>query len=167
MSDAAAWSAQVRESDIRAALIAALDDWCFCAQTVDHDRHVWLLEVTRAADPDPTGWRDRVRDPQTWRDPSALAELTKEPFFAEQSVPLLVALGERLLDAGSDVVAFFRRLQQEHPGDFWINLNLGLALKLKSPRAAVRYFQSAVAVRPEAATAHVHLGTVLSQTGEN
>ena len=55
---------QLSASVIKNALVAAFDDWSVCV--TDAKRRDWILEVARHADPDPTGWRDHVRDPTTW-----------------------------------------------------------------------------------------------------
>ncbi|HZY90350.1 MAG TPA: serine/threonine-protein kinase, partial [Gemmataceae bacterium] len=54
-------AARVRVSTIHRALVAALDHWSGYATSPR--RRNWVLEVARKADPDPTGWRDRARDP--------------------------------------------------------------------------------------------------------
>ena len=59
-------------------------------------------------------WRDRVRDPAVWRDGKALAELAQAAPLAEQPVPLLLALGERLSANGEDGVDFLRRVREQH-----------------------------------------------------
>ena len=43
----------------------------------EHRRRDWLLAVARLADQDPTGWRDRARDPATAEDGAALARLDR------------------------------------------------------------------------------------------
>ena len=54
-------------SDVKDALVAAIDDWARLSPTPSsadgRAREAWLLEVARRADPDPRGWRDRLRDP--------------------------------------------------------------------------------------------------------
>ena len=117
-------AARVRASKWAAHIVAALDDWAVCA--ADPARQDWLLDVARRADPDP--WRDRVRDPAAWRDGKALAELARAAPLAEQPVPLLLALGERLSATGEDGVGFLRRVREQHPEDFWANFTLALAL---------------------------------------
>ena len=52
-----------------------------------------MLEVARRADPDPTGWRDRVRDPKVFDAPLKLQTLADEATIAGQSVQLLGSLG--------------------------------------------------------------------------
>ena len=117
-------AARVRASKWAAHIVAALDDWAVCA--ADPARQDWLLDVARRADPDP--WRDRVRDPAAWRDGKALAELARAAPLAEQPVPLLLALGERLSAIGEDGVGFLRRVREQYPDDFWANFTLALAL---------------------------------------
>jgi eukaryotic-like serine/threonine-protein kinase len=152
-------AARVRESAVRVALTAALDDWAVC--TTDKDRRDWLLAVARNADPDPQGWRDRIRDPASWEDPVALAELAQTVPVREQSVSLLLTLGERLGAAGGDAPAFLKRVQQAHPADFWANLILGDALLKAAPGEAGGYYRAALASRPGAAVAYTALGDAL------
>jgi eukaryotic-like serine/threonine-protein kinase len=114
----------VRASKWSAHLVAALDDWAVCA--ADPARQGWLLGVARRADPDP--WRGRVRDPATWNDGKALAELVRAAPPAGQPVSLLLALGERLSATGEDGIGFLRRVREEHPEDFWANFALALAV---------------------------------------
>jgi serine/threonine-protein kinase len=149
-------AARVHASAVRVALTAALDDWAVCA--ADKDRRDWLLAVARKSDPDPQSWRDRIRDPASWHDPIALVELAREVPVSEQSVPLLLALGERLEAAGGDVPAFLKRVQGEHPADFWANLILGDALLGASPLEAAGYYRAALASRPGAAVAYAAMG---------
>ncbi len=117
-------AARVRASKWAAHLVAALDDWAVCAAVPA--RQDWLLGVARRADPD--AWRDRVRDPAAWRDGKALAELAQAAPLAEQPVPLLLALGERLTATGEDGVGFLRRVREQHTEDFWADFTLALAL---------------------------------------
>jgi serine/threonine-protein kinase len=90
--DPAEVAARVRNSPVRPALVAALDDWIACAAA--GDQQAWVLAVLRQADPDP--WRDRVRDPATWDNPLALDDLAAHARLVEQSPHLLAVLGARL-----------------------------------------------------------------------
>jgi serine/threonine-protein kinase len=149
-------AARVHGSAVRVALMAALDDWAVCA--TEKDRRDWLLAVARAADPDPHGWRDRIREPASWEDQAALDELVRTVPVGEVSVPLLLALGERLRAARGDAPAFLRRVQREYPADFWANLILGDALVKTAPIEAGGYYRAALAARPGAAVAYTALG---------
>ena len=156
-------AARVRASKWAAHLVAALDDWAVCA--ADPARQDWLLGVARRADPDP--WRDRVRDPAAWRDGKALAELARAAPLAEQPVPLLLALGERLSATGEDGVGFLRRVQEQYPDDFWANFTLALALHGAGrhpggdPAPALAYYEKALEIRPQAVAVLNDLGVVL------
>jgi serine/threonine-protein kinase len=152
-------AARVQASPVRVALMAALDDWAVCAAA--RDRRNWLLAVARTADPDPDGWRDRVRDPASWDDRAALEELARTAPVSEQLVPLLLAIGERLAIAGGDAPGFLKRVQREHPADFWANLILGDALLKAAPVEAGGYYRAALASRPRAAVGYTALGDAL------
>jgi serine/threonine-protein kinase len=149
-------AARVNASAVRVALLAALDDWTVCA--ADKSRRDWLLSVARETDPDPLGWGDRIRDPARWNDLAALSELAETVPVSGQSVSLLLALGERLRAAGGDALAFLKRVQKDHPADFWANIILGDALFRAAPVEAAGYYRAALASRPEAAVAYTALG---------
>jgi serine/threonine-protein kinase len=117
--------------------------------------------VARKADPDPDGWRDRIRDPASWEDPAALAELARTVPLSGSSVSLLLALAERLGAARGDAPAFLKRVQTGHPADFWVNLILGDALLAAAPVEAGGYYRAALASRPGAAVAYTALGDAL------
>jgi serine/threonine-protein kinase len=160
--DPAVVAATVEASNLRGALLAALDDRAICATDEADEPRRWLLEVARRADPDPTGSCNRLRDPEAWKNPAVLTELTGTAPVKGQPVQLLVALGERLRDTGGDATSFLLRVQREHPHDFWANLTLGDTLREKNPGEAVRYYQAALAVRPGAAVVHNNLGLVMA-----
>jgi serine/threonine-protein kinase len=152
-------AAAVRASAVRGALVAALDDWATCI--ADNDQRDWLLEVARQADPDREGWRDRILDPKAWDDPVALAEWARTVPVATRSVSLPLALGERLTAARRDATPLLKRVQKEHPGDFWANLILGNALLPLAPQAAEGYYRVALALRPRAAVGYCAVGDAL------
>ena len=160
--DSEGTAARVRASKWAAHIVAALDDWTVCA--VDQARQAWLLDVARRADPDP--WRDRVRDPAAWRDGKALAELARAAPLAEQPLPLLLALGERLSATGGDGVGFLRRVREQHPDDFWANFTLALGLHgaARHPGGdvapALPYYEKALDIRPQAAAVLNDVGLV-------
>jgi serine/threonine-protein kinase len=162
--DPGAAAARVRDSDIRAALVAALDHWSTVTRDPGHRR--WVLTVARLADPDSTGWRARARDPAVRENPAALAEVIDTATVAEEPPQLLLALDKHLKPDGPERLSFLRRVQRAHPGDFWANLTLGDALMARFQLAeAIRYFQAAVAIRPQVALGHVRLAFVLGSAG--
>ena len=149
-----ALAARIRESAIRLPLVAALDFWTLSVD--DRKLKEQLLQVTRAADPDP--WRDRFRQIDVWRDLSKLRALAAEVDCAHQSPQLLTALGRCLGAVGGDPTGLFRRALIHHPRDFWLYFELGLASKNQAEQAGA--FRAALAVRPEAAVAHYNLGVI-------
>jgi serine/threonine-protein kinase len=156
--DAGVVAARVRESAVSAEIVAALDDWAVCAEK---GPRAWLLRVARQADPDPGGWRDRARNPERWAEPAELVELARTAPVAADAVPLLLAVGRQLQAAGGDAPGFLRRVQREHPTDFWANLTLGNSLKYVGAGEAIAYYRVAVAIRPGAAVGYYGLGEVL------
>jgi len=157
---------RVRRSDIPSVLVAALDHWSSCTLEGAR-RRCWILEVARRADPDPTGWRDRARDPNLRTDQAALVEVINAAPVADESVPLLLAICNQLKPENEEKLAFLKRIQQAHPGDFWANIALGdrLEVQEKNSAEAIRYYQAAASIRPQAALGYFKLGKALSSTG--
>jgi len=160
---------QIRESDIREALIAALDWYSIIVIKRDTGRGEWALEVARKADPDQSSWRLRARDLETLNDKEALEDLiASRPKAAPSMIPLS-AMEAYLSDPGypvADRLKLLRQLYQAHPGDFWLNLRLGGFLLVNRMKAeALGYIQTATALRPESGIAHYQFGHVLSNVG--
>jgi serine/threonine-protein kinase len=154
-------AARVRASAVHAEVVAALDDWAGIAG--DWPRVAWLLAVARAADPNPE--RDRLRQPELWRDRAALARLAREARVAELSPHLVVALSRALLGSG-DAIPLLRKAQAHHPNDFWLNFELGMSLnQAKQWDEAIGHYRAALALRP-GVVVHTNLGLVLSKKGK-
>ncbi len=157
-------AARVRTSDIRDALAAALDHWSGLMK--DPHRKEWALTVARKADPDSTGWRDRARDPVVRTDKTAMDDVIKQAPITDPLVPLFLSLHMDLDGSSKERRPFLKRVQQAHPGDFWVNLALAEVLsREKSDEEAIRYYQAAVSIRPELALGHESLGKVLLRVG--
>jgi serine/threonine-protein kinase len=152
-------AARINASAVRGALVAALLDWTVSAS--DPKQRAWLLEVVRQTDADPDAWRKRVLDPPAWEKSEALNELAQTAPVARQSVSLLLAIGERLKFMGLDPVLFLKRVQKEHPADFWANLILGKTLVQQEPVEATGYYRAALASRPGAAVGFCAVGDAL------
>lgn len=149
---------RISQSPIRASLVAALDDWSIC--TAEETRVRWTMEVARRADPDPSGWRDRARQPGLSRE--ELTELAATAVVESQSPQLLVALSGRMVIAGADVTPFLERVQRQYPGDFWASYSMGESHVEKNPAEAIRYYQAALASHPGSALGHQAVGRALS-----
>ena len=151
---------RIAASGVRLALIAALDDWALCVP--ERERIAWLLDVARRADPDP--WRDRVRDPATWEDPAALAELARSVDPGRQPTSLLRIVAG-LLPSSGEALTFLRRVQRAHPDDFWVNFDLGERLAVGDE--AIGYYRAALAVRPDALAICTNLAIALEHAGRD
>jgi tetratricopeptide (TPR) repeat protein len=150
-------AARIQASPVRAALVAALDDWAVC--NLDRDRRAWVLAVARLADPDP--WRDRVRDLATWDNRDMLQQLADTAPAAEQSPQLLAALAGRLRTSGGEATGLLRRVVLAHPNDFWVQVEMAYALSWTARGEAIGHCQTALALRPAAAPVHHRLGSIL------
>ena len=153
---------RIRRSDIRTALVAALDRWS--AISPDPPRRNWVLRVAVLADPDPTGWRTQARAPNLRTDQAALVELIRTAPVADQSASLLLALARQLNVNNKELVPFLKRSQQAHPDDLLLNVSLGDLLMLhgRNPGEAVRYYQAVASIRPDLDLGYYKLGIALS-----
>jgi serine/threonine-protein kinase len=149
--DSVAVAARVRDSAVREEIVAALDDWA--SITPDPARRAWLLAVARGADPDPA--LDRLRQPELWQDGPALTRLVREVPVEELSPQLLTALGRVLGKTGGEAAPLLRAAQARYPQDFWLNYELGWALRqAQRSDEALGFFRAALALRPESSLAH-------------
>ena len=153
---------RIRESDIRTALVAALDLWS--ALPPLPPRRTWVLRVAVLADSDPSGWRTRARAPNLRVDQASLVELIRTAPVADQSASLLLALARQLNVNNEKLVPFLKRSQQAHPDDLLLNVALGDLLMQpgRKPGEAVRYFQAVTAIRPDLDLGYFKLGVALS-----
>jgi serine/threonine protein kinase/tetratricopeptide (TPR) repeat protein len=111
-----------------------------------------LLDIARAADPDP--WRDQLRSALRSGDRTALVKLSESAPIAALPAETVDRIGDALLGLGAtaEAAAFLKNGQVLHAQDYWINLNLGTGLlRLGRPDEAIRYASAAVSLRPEAA----------------
>jgi serine/threonine protein kinase len=155
----------VRQSQISARLITALDDWAMVRDILQDRGGLPIHKVIDRADEDP--WRRRVRVAKGRRDRAALEELARGDEVLSQPPAHVVLLARTLAtDHGSWTAAerLLRRVLPGHQGDFWVNFELGTTLDRKNPpdwADATRFYQAALAVRPESAVACNNLGVAL------
>jgi serine/threonine-protein kinase len=168
--DTEAMAARVRDSALRAEIVAALDD--FAGITPDRARQEWLLEVARLSDPDPI--RDRLRQPELWRAPNGprLMRLVQEFPVDELSPQLLTSLSRILRyqytrEASEKAVPMLRAAQAHYPQDFWLNCELASALfDSGRPEEALGFCRAALALRPGASAIHNGIGVILAAVGQ-
>jgi serine/threonine-protein kinase len=160
---------RIRERAIRDQLVAAVDDWSLLPG--DTNLRERLAAIARTADPD--DWRNAVRAAAIQKDVPALTKLAESHEIGDQPVRALVLLANALeraspgsSNAGALRVA--RLAQQRAPGDLYANHQLAGALDDQAPPRldeALRYFTTAVALRPRSAAARMNLGYALERKG--
>jgi serine/threonine protein kinase/tetratricopeptide (TPR) repeat protein len=160
---------RVRTSSISATLTAALDDWAFVRDKLTQGGGVPLRTVADLADDDP--WQRRLRDALGRGDRAALERLAGEETGINRRSAQLVLLSSALKDAGSWRLAerLMRLAQSVHPADFWVNFELAHTLSMKKPpdlAEAVRFFQAALALRPDSPGVYNNLGADLNDLGK-
>jgi serine/threonine protein kinase/tetratricopeptide (TPR) repeat protein len=162
-------AARVRDSRVRAALVAALEEWW--SATTDAAERRRLDEVLRAAEPQAAPFRERWRAAARRRDGPALARLAGE--VAAESLPAsdLVRLARPLADSNEWAAAerLLRAGQERFPGDFWLNHELGLVLENQGPERAeeaARYLTAALALRSDSPGVYLNLGNTLKDKGD-
>jgi eukaryotic-like serine/threonine-protein kinase len=152
-------------------LAAALDHWAGVLRrhpALGADRWKHLVAVARAADPDP--WRNRLRAAAGQKEARLPGELAAADETFGQPVTSLALLGRALAEGGDRVgaIAFLRRAQREHPGDFHLAGDLAALLVKLDPTArddAVRFCTAAVAIRPDSPSARSRLAFALTRDG--
>jgi eukaryotic-like serine/threonine-protein kinase len=155
-------AARVRNSWVAGPLLAALDDWA--AVTKDDARRARVMAVARTLDPDEQ--RNRLRDPEVWKDRTELKRRVEEANAASLSPPLVLALGAALGGPEGNGVRLLTRGQRVHPTDFWLAFGLGNALhEAGKPDEAVGFYRIAQALRPETVAVHNNLGIDLADQG--
>jgi serine/threonine protein kinase/Flp pilus assembly protein TadD len=169
-------AARIRARKIRYELAVFLDSWSHVRRRLAQQGFKprgkdWkeLLEIARAADPDP--WRDRFRKAVLDGDRKALVELAETAPLASLPVETVDRLGDALLGKATlkEAVAFLRKGQRFHPQDYWINVNLANSLMQMGPQhreEAIRHYTAAVALRPKTALSHFNLGNALEARGQ-
>jgi serine/threonine-protein kinase len=173
-SAAAAERIRQRPAAVREAIVAALDDWDEIASDPQYritEPHLdWLRAVAAAAEPE-DDWTRGFRATLAEKDPAkrrtALERLARAADVPKVPPLALRRLSHRLLEVKADAaaLALLRRAQRQHPGEFWVNEELGFSLRTVIPRELdeeVRFLTVAVALRPGSPGAHFNLGVALT-----
>jgi tetratricopeptide (TPR) repeat protein len=161
--DVTALAARVHDSAVREEIVAGLDDWASLIPDGAHQER--LLAVARAADPD--RWRDRVRQPQLWRNRGALTKLAVEAAKeSELSAQLATVLCRAVRRGGGNALPLLTAAQARFPQDFWINFDLaGTLYNARRWDEAAEYYRAALALRPRAIAGYNNLGVALADKG--
>jgi tetratricopeptide (TPR) repeat protein len=160
---------RLQTSAIRVHLVAALDDWARVQRNLHPGAGVSLSALADLAADDP--WREQLRQAMKKNDRLALETLSKNDACLRQPATNLLMLYRALNEVSSAAMAekLLWRAQAEHPSDFWINFILAQTLWTKRPAElgeAVRFFQTALALRPHSAFVYTLMGHALSDQGK-
>jgi serine/threonine protein kinase/tetratricopeptide (TPR) repeat protein len=163
---------RIQTSELRDQTIAAIDEWALAAAFTGRDQlQRQLLRIAKLADPGDE-WRDRLRDPEGWRNKKVLLKLaddaskTKRPPAAHQ----LAITGALLRLAGEQdkEVQLLRNALLRRPGDYWLNWEMAGALGREKKHAiSAIYLRIVVALRPANAWTINRLGIALSEAGDH
>jgi serine/threonine protein kinase/Flp pilus assembly protein TadD len=165
-------SARIARTGIRPALVQALDEWAAMRKRGRGDRDgFWkkLVEIARQADAD--DWRKQFRQALLRRDRPALEKLAAAVPIDRVPPATAYLLGHALRDLGAvdRAMAVLREAHRHHPEDFWLNDALGWFNQdaFRPPRyeEALRYYSTALALRPRNSWPHVALARVLAAKG--
>jgi serine/threonine protein kinase/Tfp pilus assembly protein PilF len=163
---------QIRQRSVAVELAAALDHWSSVAKEAgskDSARWKHLLVVARLADPDPL--RSKLRAALENKDTKTLIELAHQHKVEDLDAITITVFGQALRDqeATEEAITLLRAGQRQHRTDFWISFDLASQLSHQKParnQEAIRFFTTALSIRPDVAGAHTMLGNLLSQTGQ-
>jgi eukaryotic-like serine/threonine-protein kinase len=158
---------RIKGRAIRAALVAALDDWALVRKHTRKPNRGRPLAAARAADPDDR--RDQLREALRRADRETLKKLAASARGSPLPGPTLLLLADALRSTGAteDALALLRQAQQRCPGDFWINHTLATHLyNRRQWEGAVRYLTAAAALRPDSPIVQVNLGSALHGKGD-
>jgi serine/threonine protein kinase/tetratricopeptide (TPR) repeat protein len=144
-------AARIRDSAIKGQLLAALHDWAWGNIRLGRERPTWerLIAIARLADPDDL-WSDRFFKAFLNGNKTILVESARDPKVADlapATVLLLARALDQLKETGLALEAC-KRVQQHHPGDAWLNLEIANLLLSKGKRDdAVGFLRAFLAAR--------------------
>ncbi len=157
---------RLRDRPLRGHLTEAIEDWA-CLLKVGEARRHWLLGIANLAEPHP--WRDRLRDALRANDRASLVRLAEE-VPSSLSPACLVRLADALVSQGESdrAITLLRRVREAHPGNFWVNYQLGTRLHQSGPESlveALRYYTAAHALRQDSSSLALDTADVLRRLG--
>jgi tetratricopeptide (TPR) repeat protein len=123
-----------------------------------------LLEVACRADPNPV--RERLRQPELWKNPDTVRRLLVELKAAELSPQMATTLARFARARDVEAITLLTAVYARVPQDFWLNFELGIALsRAHRGDEALSYLRVALALRPDSSAAHTGLGMLLQEMG--
>jgi serine/threonine-protein kinase len=153
----------IKKSAIQNELVVGLDDWA--EATVDQGERDRLRAFADLVDPDPAGPLARIRLAKRGRDIAALKRLATTAEVLALPPQVLASLSVWLCnaDALTEAIALLREAWKLHPGDYWINVELGIDLALAAGTAAEAaeanaYLTASLALGNRSPLPYVYLG---------
>jgi tetratricopeptide (TPR) repeat protein/serine/threonine protein kinase len=170
---------QQRPSVVQPYLRAVLEECLAWAPKEQGAQRQWLAAVL-AVDADP--WLKEFRKAVAERAWAEVEKMARQAEVVRYHPAVLAGLARNLpKEARTSKVQLLRWTQQQYPGDFWVNLDLGLALywsvfhsradrparveELPAVNEAVAFLRVAVGLRPGNAPTHTTLGIALAAQG--
>jgi tetratricopeptide (TPR) repeat protein len=159
---------QIRARAIRVELTVTLDHWARlrkAARKPDNPGWKHILAVARAADDD--DWRNQLRQALLEDKVATLHELARSEKIKDMPLQTLSLLANCTLDA-QDCEIVLRQAQRKYPDDFHINFQLAWALEFQRHaelEEAIRFYTTALALRPRNMPTHCRLGLTLQERG--
>jgi tetratricopeptide (TPR) repeat protein len=179
-ADKAAAQLRQRPLAVQLHLRAVLEE---CLARVPQEQSAQRQWLTAVLAPEADPWLKQFRQAVAKRDWAEVELLVGQADVSRYHPAVLVGLEASLRkEAGASGVLLLRRTQQQYPGDFWVNLELGVALyrsvfpagadrparakELPMVNEAVTFGRVAVGLRPGNAPAHNNLGLALAAQGD-
>jgi serine/threonine protein kinase/tetratricopeptide (TPR) repeat protein len=163
-SDPIVAAGRLRDSRVREALLAAVEDWRRI--TRDAADRQSLETLLQAAEPAAGAFRARWLAAVRRGDRAELAQLSGEPAVQDLPAAAILSLSRDLtaFKQWSAAERLLRAGQEQWPGNFWLNHDLGMLLARQPPPRgdeALRYLTAALALRSDSPGVYVNLGTTL------
>jgi eukaryotic-like serine/threonine-protein kinase len=160
-------AARLEKSRLRSFLAAELYSWA-AIHTRDPRRQNWLRDVARRLEVNSAGWVSRAADRANWKDEASVATLVDSVPSEYPPTLLLHLIHESMTSINKDPIPMMLRYQQAHAGNFWVNLRLADILTSRQQyQDAIRYYQAALAVRPNSMVVCNNMSTALVAIGRN
>ena len=146
---AAETAERIRTSAVRSQLTDALDHWVSIKRMIHSEGWERLLAIARSTGPDDELWW-QLHDETILGDAGRVKALADSVRVEDWSAANMHLLADALIRVGEGDAAtgVLRKAQQVHPGDFWLNSDLGTTLAQQGPRQqteALTYLRIAAA----------------------
>lgn len=152
-------AARICASPLQNLLLDAIDMWSVVV--TDEQLKELLCEVGERVDPLPQRRQlNRLQRPSQ----KAIDELVASIDATRQRPMMYVAFARKLRESGMNVVPLLTAVQVAHQNDFWVNFSLADALCEGNPAEAIRYYQVAVALRPNASVVRNNFANSLAKS---